>query len=230
MQVRIRKLIEGAKQAQGLTVIIDVFRAFTLEAYLFDQGAERIYPIGSLDDAFALKQEHPDWVLFGERGGAKVEGCDWGNSPSATAGIDFTGKTLIHSTSAGTQGIVNAVNATEIVTASLVNARAVAEYIRSQNPEIVTICAMGKAGLVPTEEDDLCAEYLKALLEGEPFDVQTKADALRYGGGAQFFDPDNQSVFPEADFPMCIDCDRFDFVIHVGRDEQGRRITTASRD
>ena len=55
MNIRILELIEGAKKAQGLTVIIDVFRAFSLECYLFEKGARKIYPIGKIEDAFAMK-------------------------------------------------------------------------------------------------------------------------------------------------------------------------------
>ena len=39
-QVKILRLIEGAKEARGLTVIIDVFRAFSLECCLYDMGAK----------------------------------------------------------------------------------------------------------------------------------------------------------------------------------------------
>ena len=80
MDIKVLELIDGAKQAEGLTVVIDVFRAFSLEAYLISQGAERIYPIGEMEEAFEMKRSHPDWLLFGERGGAKVEGCDFGIS------------------------------------------------------------------------------------------------------------------------------------------------------
>ena len=57
MEIQILELIEGARAARGLTVIIDVFRAFTLECYLFAGGARAIYPTGSLEDAFAMKAE-----------------------------------------------------------------------------------------------------------------------------------------------------------------------------
>ena len=140
MRVQILELIEGAKKAEGLTVIIDVFRAFTTECYCFAGGAVKSYPIGSMEDAFALKREHPDWVLLGERGGAKVEGCDLGNSPWDAMNYDFRGKTMIHSTSAGTQGIVNAAraSATQIITGSLVTAKAICDYIHAQHkPETV---------------------------------------------------------------------------------------------
>ncbi|MDX8417945.1 MAG: 2-phosphosulfolactate phosphatase [Absicoccus sp.] len=214
MEINILECIEGAKQAQGLTVIIDVFRAFSLECYLFHQGAKRIIPIGNLNQAFALKAEHPDWCLFGERKGAKVDGCDFGNSPNEIAHLDFSNKTIIHTTSAGTQGIVNAKGADEIVTASLVNAKAVARYIQQKNPDLVSIVAMGNQGVCRADEDLLCAQYIKALLERKEFRIDQEVEALKKGAGAKFFDPTNL-IFPEADFALCTNVDHFDFVIQV---------------
>ena len=185
MKIKILELIDGAKKAEGLTVIIDVFRAFTLETYLFAQGAEKIYPVGEMAEAFALKEQHPDWLLFGERGGEKVEGCDYGNSPSAIENIDFTGKTIIHSTSAGTQGIINATGADEIITACLTNARAVAEYIRARDPEVVSLVAMGNSGVRRANEDLLCAEYIQSILKNEPIAVTAAAEELKRNGSAE---------------------------------------------
>ena len=132
------------------------------------------------------------------------------------------GKTVIHTTSAGTQGIVNAVHAEEILTGSFLNARATAAYILSRQPENVSIVAMGTAGTRPNPEDDLCAEYLKALLEGrEMADLKGRLSALRENGGEHFFDPDHQDVFPEQDFHMCIRHDLFPFVIRMEKDAGG---------
>ena len=50
MQIQIFQLLEGAKQAKGLTVIIDVFRAFSLAAYAFGSGVKRIYPVARPHD------------------------------------------------------------------------------------------------------------------------------------------------------------------------------------
>ena len=72
MNVEILELIEGAKKAGGIAVVIDVFRAFSLECYLFGRGAERIYAVGGMDEAFALKREHPEYILIGERHGKMV--------------------------------------------------------------------------------------------------------------------------------------------------------------
>ena len=221
MRVQILELIEGAKKAEGLTVIIDVFRAFTTECYCFAGGAVKSYPIGSMEDAFALKREHPDWVLLGERGGAKVEGCDLGNSPWDAMNYDFRGKTMIHSTSAGTQGIVNAAraSATQIITGSLVNAKSICDYIRAQNPETVSLVAMGKAGVTNVPEDLLAADYMRALLEDDrSYDIDGRIEYLKDHGGEQFFDPALAHIFPREDYPLCVALNRFGFVLRVEKE------------
>ena len=222
MKIKHLQLIEGAKQAEGLTVIIDVFRAFSLECYLYDMGVKEIRPIGSIEDAFALSEKIPNSILVGERKGKKCEGFDYGNSPSAVDREHVGGKTVIHSTSAGTQGIVNAQNAEEIITGSLVNAKAIVSYIKSKNPETVSIVSMGTRGIRTNPEDELCAEYLISLLEDREMpDIEERIASLRTNGGEHFFDPDNQEVFPEADYWMCIKHDQFPFVIRVEKDERG---------
>ena len=222
MKIGINHLIEGAKQADGLAVVIDVFRAFSLECWLYAMGAAEIRPVGAVDEALAWRVRDPDCVLIGERHGIKLEGFDYGNSPSTVDPEAVRGKRIIHTTSAGTQGVTNAVHAEEILTGSFLNAKAVARYIRKRNPEKATLVCMGKEGLAPAEEDELCALYLKGLLEEKEMpEIGARLQALRTGGGKHFFDPENQEVFPEKDFYMCIDRDRFDFVIRIERDRDG---------
>ena len=222
MDIRIFHLIEGARQAEGLTVIIDVFRAFSMECYLYAAGAREVRPVGSVEETFAWKERDPDCVLVGERHGRRIEGCDLGNSPSSVDPAMIRGKRVIHTTSAGTQGIVNAIRAEEILTGSFVNAKAVAEYIRRKAPEKVSLVGMGKEGLEQAEEDELCAAYLKHLLtDGEMPGIDRKLADLRLGGGKHFFDPALREVFPEQDFWMCIARDRFGFVLQVRKDGGG---------
>lgn len=219
MNISILSLTEGAQQAEGVTVIIDVFRAFTLEVYLFAKGADKIYAVGSETEARNLKREHPEYLLIGERYGKKLPGFDYGNSPAAVRSLVFPGKTFVHTTTNGTQGIAAAEHASMILTGSLVNAKATAEYIQYLHPEQVSLVAMGWDGH-PTEEDELCAQYLKSLLEGCPMtDIAEKADALRYSEGKKFFDPLQQDVFPQGDFSMCVIPDQFDFAVAVTREE-----------
>ncbi len=222
MNIDIFHLIEGAKQADGLVVVIDVFRAFSMECWLYALGAREIRPVGSVADAFAWREKDPGCILVGERKGRKIDGCDLGNSPSSIDPELIRGKRIIHTTSAGTQGLTNAVHADELLTGSFVNAGAIAEYIRQREPEKVSLVCMGKAGLEPAEEDELCAVYLRSLLTGREMpDIGRKLESLREGGGRHFFDPAQRDVFPEKDFWMCIDRDRFDFVLKIVRDRDG---------
>ena len=222
MKITIRRLIEGAGQADGITAVIDVFRAFSLECWLYAMGAEEIRPVGAIEEALAWRNRDPGCVLIGERRGRKLDGFDFGNSPSTVDPEAVRGKRVIHTTSAGTQGVTGAVHAEEIVTGSFLNAKAVARYIRQKNPEKVSLVCMGKGGMEPAEEDELCALYIRSLLEGKAMpDIDERLQALRTGGGKHFFDPENQEVFPEKDFWMCIDRDRFDFVIRAEKDPAG---------
>lgn len=221
MEIQILELIEGARAADGMTVIIDVFRAFSLECFLYDRGAKAVYPVGTVEEAWDMKRAHPEYLLAGERKGRKCDGFDFGNSPSQTAGADLSGKSVIHTTSAGTQGIVNAVHAEEILTGSLVNAKAVADYIIKKNPRKVSLVAMGNRGVATAREDLLCARYIKSLLEKESFDVETEIGKLRTNGGEHFFRSDTQEIYPKEDFFLCIQRDRFPFVLRVEKNPDG---------
>ena len=215
-------LIDGAKQAEGLTVIIDVFRAFSLECYLYDMGVKEIRPVGTIEEAFSLRSCIQESLLIGERRGIKCDGFDYGNSPSGISKEHVKGRTIIHTTSAGTQGIVNAAGASEIITGSLVNAKAVAKYIMEQQPEMVSLVCMGNGGVKLAAEDELCAEYIRSILEGNVIsDFRQRVDGLRDNGGKHFFDQTSQHIFPEADYWMCVEYDRFPFVIKIDKDEFG---------
>lgn len=221
MNIKILHMINGAKEATGITVIIDVFRAFTVEAYLINNKAYKLFPVGDMNIAYSYKEKNNNCILIGERQGKMLQGFDYGNSPSQIKDIDFLGKTIIHTTSAGTQGIANAINATEILTGSLVNAKAIAEYIKKSNAKDVSLVCMGLRGKLQTEEDNLCAYYIKSILEGKTIDIKDEIQNLKTTSGAKFFDKNQQDVFPEEDFYLSTEIDKFKFVLKVETDENG---------
>ena len=49
MKIQILQMIEGARKARGLTVVIDVFRAFSLECYLMAKHPSRLCPVGAIE-------------------------------------------------------------------------------------------------------------------------------------------------------------------------------------
>jgi 2-phosphosulfolactate phosphatase len=205
----------GARAARGVAVIIDVFRAFSVACYAFANGAERIIPVGDIEAARRLKQEHTEFVTLGERHARKLAGFDFGNSPTHIEHEDFTGRTLVHTTHAGTQGLVNATQAEVVLTGSLVNAAAICRYIGRLAPQEVSLVRMGQDARERCDEDDLCAEMLAARLRGEHFDTAVIRPRLRAAPSAQkFFDPE-ATWAPERDFELCTAADRFDFVLRL---------------
>ena len=213
MDIKILDLIEGARKAIGLTVIIDVFRAFSLECYAIANGADKIIAVGDITEAYEIKEKHPEVILIGEREEKMPEGFDFGNSPSHIMNIDFTGKTIVHTTSSGTQGMVNAVNAEEVITGSFVNAGAIIRYIQQKMPKSVSLVGMGYAGQYQVEEDAGCAQYIANALLGKDNDFEAMVKLIRKTSGKRFFLEEKQHYAPKEDFDFCLNINRFNFVL-----------------
>jgi 2-phosphosulfolactate phosphatase len=131
-------------------------------------------------------------------------------------------KTIIHTTHAGTQGLVNAEHATELLTGAFVNAKATADYIRSKSPALVTLVRMGLEAATSSDEDNLCADYLENLLMDNDFDASVIEPTLRKSPfAARFFDP-AKPWNPPSDFELCLNIDAFDFAIKADTNEKGR--------
>ncbi|WP_420208794.1 2-phosphosulfolactate phosphatase [Candidatus Electronema sp. JC] len=203
----------GAEAAEGIAVIIDVFRAFSTACYCLHGLAARLLPAGSIEEALALRRRLPDAVLIGERGGRKIEGFDFGNSPTEVQTADLKGKNVIQTTHAGTQGLVKAMKADEVLTGAFVNAKATARCILSRSPKVVTLVRMGWQAETPSDEDSLCADYLECLLTGAAFDEASVWPLLRASPcSSRFFDP-AKPWSPSTDFDLCLKLNCFDFAL-----------------
>jgi 2-phosphosulfolactate phosphatase len=223
MDISIRSLLEGAGQATGAVAIIDVFRAFTTAAVALANGASRVVMVGSVEEAFALRDRGVGQVCMGEVQGRPPDGFDFGNSPFEVSQVDFGGKVIIQRTSAGTQGIVAAAGADRLYAASLVTARATARALGAAGSGRVTLVAMGDSGLDRTDEDELCALHLRNLLEGRAGDPEAVRRVILAGGEiARFNDPSRPHLHAK-DVEIALDIDRYDFAIRV-RTEDGRPV------
>ncbi|MFW6281757.1 MAG: 2-phosphosulfolactate phosphatase [bacterium] len=218
MDINIYQFIEGAKKAEGLTVIIDVFRAYTTACYLFANNAGSIYVTSEVEKARSLAKNIEESILIGERNGIKLEGFDYGNSPYIISKNNFNNKNIVFTTSAGTKGIINAKKAEKIITGSFVNASAVASYIKNKKPEKVSLVAMGINGIKKADEDILLAEHLKKLLQNKKTlsqdEIRTK---LRYPAGTKFFNDETQKDMPKEDFEYSLKIDRFNFILKANK-------------
>jgi 2-phosphosulfolactate phosphatase len=221
MNILKKDFIAGAKEAEGTAVIIDVFRVFSTCCYCLHGGARRVVPVGDIEEALALQKQLVNCVLIGERGGRRLEGFDCGNSPTELLGRDLKGKTVIQTTHSGTQGVVNAQNAAEVLTGAFVNAKATANYIKNKNPETVTLVRMGWQAEISSDEDDLCADYLESLLTGANFNEESIIPCLKSSPcSARFFDPE-KPWSPSSDFDLCLRLNVFDFAVAAKTEEDG---------
>ena len=221
MKIEIVEFTEGAEMAEGLAVIIDVFRAFSVECYAFDSGATQIIATSGADEAFRLKKVCNNPVLIGERNEKKIPGFDYGNSPTEILKGKLQGKTVIHTTTAGTRGLIKSVKADTVITGSFVNAGAVVRYIRFLNPDKVSLVAMGYRAEISAEEDILCAELISDRLNDRIRVTDKEISALQYTSGRRFFDKSNMDFSPPTDFFLCTMTDRFNFVLKAVRRHDG---------
>lgn len=220
MEVRLGSLLRDAQEAQGTAIIIDVFRAFTTAAIAFDHGVERIILVAEVEEALALQRRGVGDVLMGEVDGTKPDGFDFGNSPHEISQTDLSGKTVVQSTRAGTVGVAAASQAQHIYLGSLVVAEATVNAIKDEDPELVSIVAMGDQATIRNDEDEQCGLFLRNLLEGRRPDGFAVARLIMEGGATRkFFDSKQPQYHPE-DVDIALDVNRYDFAMKVTR-EQG---------
>lgn len=218
MDVRIVSGLDGAAKARGVVVVIDVFRAFTVAAVALARGADRILLARELEKALDWKAEGIADLTVGERGGAKPAGFDCGNSPYQISTLDLSGQTLAQTTTNGTAGIHAAGGADRIYTGALINAAATARAVQLLDPPVVTLVAMGRQGAGRTDEDEVCALYLRAMIEGRAPD----------GSAARAFLAG--SVPPPPDLVLAGDYDPRDRDVALDVDAIGFAVRVEERD
>jgi hypothetical protein len=116
-----------------VAVVIDVMRAFTVAAWAFSRGVERIVLASTESEALALEESHSGWLAL--KDGPPAAGFDAVNSPGLLRSRDFAGRTLVQKTTAGTVGALAVANAPLVLCASL------AGGLRSgYHPDDVDLC------------------------------------------------------------------------------------------
>ena len=220
MEIVIDSLLEGARRARGTVVIVDVFRAFTTAAVALSRGANKIILVAQVEEALELRERGVGDMCVGEVGGMRPEGFDFNNSPSEMTNADLRGKTVIHSTRAGTVGMVAAAEAgaERLYGGSFAVASATVEAIRRQNPDLATIVAMGSEGRIRADEDEQCALFLKNSLQGRRPDHDAVRSLVWVGEESQKYSDPTKPHHPPEDREMALSIDSHNFAIRVERE------------
>ncbi|MGW1563593.1 2-phosphosulfolactate phosphatase [Streptomyces sp. NPDC002144] len=210
----------GIPQMAGVprvAVVIDVMRAFTVAAWVFSRGAEKIVLASSDAEALALKERRSGWLAL--KDGAPASGFDAVNSPGVIRALDLAGRTVVQKTTAGTVGALAVASAPLVLCASFVVAGATARFLKTDGSGPVTFVVTGDDG--QAAEDLACAEYIGEHLAGGDAEVgpylhrarssraaANLADGVRHG---------YKGVHPD-DVDLCLEVDRFTFAM-VARQE-----------
>ena len=155
----------GARRAArdgAAVIVVDVFRASTVIAVLVRKGV-RVVPVASVEEAAHIGADY----RVGERGGAKLAGFDFGNSPTELEGSELTaGATVVLSTTNGTRVIEAARGASAILTGAFVNANAVADELAGGAYETrVAMIGCGWKGRQASEDESAAGAILHRLKE-----------------------------------------------------------------
>lgn len=184
-----------------INIVIDVIRAFTVAHYAFIGGAKEILLVRTADEAFALKDTYPDYVLTGEEKGVGISGFDLDNSPKRMAGQDMADKRLIQKTTNGVTAALGALNAKHLFVTGFSNARTTAEHVKKL---AANDCVMNIVASHPSGDDDMaCAEYIKGIIEGTNAVTAAKQSViLRLIKGQRLLKPANVRPFGEISLPF----------------------------
>ncbi|WMX48638.1 2-phosphosulfolactate phosphatase [Streptomyces roseicoloratus] len=200
-----------------VAVVVDVLRAFTVAAWAFARGAERIVLARSAAEALALKAENPGWLAL--KDGAPVEGFDAVNSPGYISSADLTGRTVVQKTTAGTVGALAVADADMVLCASFVVAGATAKALRSVTGP-VTFVVTGEDGLA--DEDRACAEYIaRRCPPGASVDAGTYVRRARESRAARELATGIRRGYRGVharDVQLCLEVDRFGFAMAARRE------------
>lgn len=151
---------------ESIVVAVDILRATSAICTAFEHGVKSMIPVAGLDEAYAYKKK--GYLVAAERNAVKQDGVDYGNSPLHYIDASIEGKTIVISTTNGTQAIEAAKGKATIVIGSFLNITTLSEWLKKQNRNIIVLCAGWKNKF--NMEDSLFAGALsEKLLQDERF-------------------------------------------------------------
>lgn len=132
-------LFPGYRNTEAIAVITDILRATSAIVTAFDNGVEKIIPVGTLEEARAYKDK--GFMVAAERDGIIRDFADFGNSPFNFTPERIAGRQIVYSTTNGTQAIHVAGECHRVLIGAYLNFTAVFEWLNRQNRDVIILCA-----------------------------------------------------------------------------------------
>jgi len=159
---------------KAIVVVIDVLRATSAICTAFMNGVHKIIPIGTVEEARDLKNR--GYLVAAERDGFVLDFADFGNSPFNFTTERVKGKTIVYSTTNGTQAINMANTCYQVIVGSFINVSALSNWLINQQRDVIIFCA-GWKNRFSLEDAILAGALTEKLLTSSGF-VTTCDSAL----------------------------------------------------
>lgn len=214
-----------------VAVIVDILRASSTIVTALGEGVTHVFPVATLEECTTYGQQH-GCLTAAERDGIQADGVDLGNSPFGflDAARPVRGRSLTISTTNGTAALRRSLAADAVVVGSFLNLKAVAEFARQQQRDVLVVCAgwKGQFCLEDTVFGGALAERLAAAFDVRSSDAtlaalhlweQGKADLSGYLLQSSHVRRLN-SLEASKDFEFCVTIDSYASVLPIWRDDR----------
>ncbi len=175
-----------------IVVVVDVLRATSVICTMMHNGVKEIIPVKSVDEAKAYKDK--GYMVVAERDGKKLDFADFGNSPFLFTRDIVEGKTIVYSTTNGTNAISVGKEADQVIIGAFLNLTAIIQYLNSQAKDVLILCSGWKGKFCI--EDALLAGAIASNLIGMG-NFFTKCDSVNASMDMWSMAKDDMNVYIE---------------------------------
>lgn len=162
----------GKELRHTQSVVIDILRATSVMVTAFNNGCRQIIPVNEIGEAMNLRRRigESGVLLGGERDCLKIPGFDMGNSPKEYSKNVVNDKTIVLTTTNGTEAIHRVQSSKRVFIGAMLNASAVADKLLEWGDHTTIVCA-GTRGKY-TLDDSFAAGCILNKLMKKKMDVQ----------------------------------------------------------
>lgn len=150
----------------AVVIVVDVLRATSAICTAFMNGAANIIPLETIEEARDYKSR--GFLVAAERDGFVLDFADFGNSPFNFTKERVAGKTIVYSTTNGTQAIKMASECYQVAVGAYLNLSAVSDWAINQNRDVIILCA-GWKNRFSLEDSLLAGAITEKILEHSNF-------------------------------------------------------------
>lgn len=160
------ELFSKYRDEEAIIVVTDILRASSAICTAFKNGVKELIPVGTLEEAAAYKEK--GYMVAAERDAVIQDFADFGNSPFNFTEEAIGGKSVVYSTTNGTQAVQLAAGCHKIVVGAFINISALNEWLVKANRNVIILCA-GWKGKFSLEDSVFAGALSEKLIESNNY-------------------------------------------------------------